>query len=138
MSPVHFTKKDNRTFERLRLVTIKVPIFLWDADTEHMRKGFGFVADFSESGAGVFVPDQLTNDSIVLVAFEAESAASYRGRIVWCNRFALEQKFFGHKGLSYRAGIKFLFSSEAQRQHYLEYLQEIRKRAMVAKPGLAF
>jgi hypothetical protein len=107
------------------------------ADEEPLA-GFCFLSEFSPSGAGLFLEKELATASFVRLAFESENGPTYRASVVWANRFALRQQFVGHEALSYRIGVRFQFVSEAERQRYLKYLEEIKGRALLIDPGMKF
>jgi hypothetical protein len=58
--------------------------------------------------------------------------------VIWAQRFALEQHFVGHEALSYRLGLKLLFGSEAERKRYVEFFEELKKKATFLQPGMIF
>lgn len=140
MSPIfHRTGDKKRAFERMHLATSRLKIFIWPGDSNpEPLQGFGFMSDLSESGVGVYVGRKLSPATSALIAFERADNVTYRGMVVWCNRFSLSQSFLGHDALNFRAGIKYLFSSEAERQRYLEYFAQLKARASVLKPGMDF
>jgi hypothetical protein len=140
MSPVFHRGGDKkRASERLHMVTSRLKIYVWAGSTEpEMIRGFGFLSDLSESGVGVYIGKQLPTASAVYVAFEKPDQVTYRGVIVWCNRFSFQQSFMGHDALSFRAGIKYLFGTEAERQRYLTYFSELKTRSTLVKPGMNF
>lgn len=140
MSPVHHKNgPDKRTFERLRLVTSRIKIYIWNSQgDEVIQSGFGFIADFSETGVGVYLAEHMPVGSNLRLALEAADGVTYRGLVAWCSRHSLEQKFLGHGALNYRAGVRLLFGSEAERQRYLKYCQELKAKALQIAPGMIF
>lgn len=140
MCPIHHPRrKEKRGERRLRLATFRVRAFVWEtvAD-EEPHSGFCFLSEFSPSGAGLYLSRELAPASFVRVAFEAREATVYRATVVWSNRFSLRQKFMGHEALSFRVGVKFQFGSEAERQRYLKYLEELKGRALLLDAGMKF
>jgi hypothetical protein len=140
VSPVYNNKQDpRRAYERLRLTTAKLRIFLWGSQGEaEPNEGFGFVSDFSQGGLGIYLGQSLRAGESVRISLDSREGVTYRGTVAWCNRFSLEQNFFGHDALSYRVGIKFLFGSEAERQRYLEYYRDLQARALRVEPGMKY
>lgn len=139
MCPVHhLSKKSQRTKERLRLSTARLKSFIWRGDDQAPIEGFGFVADFSETGLGLYFGEKVAKGQQVRVALSSEGAESFRGNVIWCNRYSMEQNFVGHKALSYRVGIKLVFSSEAERQRYVAYFKSLQDQALVIRPGMIF
>jgi hypothetical protein len=132
MCPIHNPKNSERRSEkRLRLTTFRLKVFVWPKESEERPlRGFGFLSEFSASGAGLFLPDQLAPASLVRLGFEAESGPTYRAIVVWSNRFSLRQKFVGHDSLSFRVGVKYQFGSEAERQRCLKYFDELKKAVL--------
>jgi hypothetical protein len=105
---------------------------------EEPLAGFCFLSEFSPSGAGLFLEKELTPASFVRVAFESVEGPTYRASVIWANRFALRQQFVGHEALSYRVGVRFQFVSEAERQRYLKYLDELKGRSLLIDSGMKF
>ena len=140
MCPVHHPGKENRrNNERIRLTTFKLPVFLWDEESQSdALKGFSFVSDISATGAGFYLKENLPKGTLVRLALESRESKSYRGIVMWSNRFDLRQRFYASETFSYRIGIRFRFSSEAERQRYLKYLEELQGKALLVKPGMSF
>lgn len=140
MSPIHHPPgRERRSEERLRQATFRLRVHVWQsvADEKPMT-GFCFLSEFSPSGAGLFLDNEITPASFVRLAFESPEGPTYRATVVWANRFSLRQQFFGHESLSYRVGVRFQFVSEAERQRYLAYLEELKSRATAIEPGMKF
>lgn len=131
MCPVHhFGRSNKRAKERLRFATFRVKCFLWtESPPGGPHAGFGFTADLSETGIGIYSDLCLPKGAPVRVAIEGENEPSYRGMVTWCQRFKLEQRFHGQSAYDYRIGVCLLFDSEAERQRYLLYFKELRHRA---------
>lgn len=140
MCPVHHlaANKSKRTKERLRLTVARLKTFLWTESDDVQFQGFGFISDFSESSVGVYLAEKLSKGNHVRVAFESAEGEAYRGEVIWCNRYTLDQHFVGHRTMSYRVGIKLRFSSEAERQRYSNYYASIKARTLLIKPGMEF
>lgn len=142
MSPIHRPGKDNkRSQERLRLITYRLRVFVWHgtkSETPERDDGFSFVSDFSNGGVGIYLSDKISAGSSVRVAFETATSATFKGIVQWENRVSYRQQFIGHEALSYRVGVKFLFGSEAERQRYLKYLEEVKQKVAAIKPGMAY
>lgn len=135
MCPIHPpSSKENRSREgsrkKLRLATFRLRTFVWEPGMEVPLKGFGFISEFSPSGAGLYLEREVKPTSVIRLSFEAENGPTYRAMIMWANRFTLRQGFNGHDALTYRLGVRYQFVSEAERQRYIKYLEEIRARAM--------
>ncbi len=136
MCPIHrFGENDHKkVIEKLRFTTFRVRSFLWLEGVEPKKlDGFSFISDFTQTGVGLYLKEKIGTTSRVRLAFEDEEAVSYRGTVVWANRFAFRQQFLGHEALQFRIGIRYHFGSEAERQRYLMYLNELRERALVVK-----
>ncbi len=141
MCPIHrFGESDHKKLiEKLRFTTFRIRSFLWLEGAEPKRfEGFSFVSDFSQTGVGLYLKEKISATSRVRLAFEEEQAVSYRGTVVWANRFAFRQQFLGHEALQFRIGIRYHFGSEAERQRYLKYLNEMRERALQVKGTMKF
>lgn len=137
MCPIH--SKSNRDHSRLKLATFRMKSFLWmEKYGDEPLGGFGFVADFSEVGVGLYVSENIKVHSNVRMSFESQDSTTYKGVVIWSQRYSLEQHFVGHKALSYRIGIKFLFGTEAERRRYVEYYHDVKNRVLAIKPGLIF
>lgn len=140
MSPVHQPPgRERRSEDRLRQATFRLRVHVWQtvADEKPMP-GFCFLSEFSRSGAGLFLDTELQPASFVRLAFETVDGPTYRATVVWANRVSLRQQFFGHQALNYRIGVRFQFVSEAERQRYLKYLEELKGRALLIEPGMKF
>jgi hypothetical protein len=112
---------------------------VWETVADETPKaGFCFLSEFSPSGAGLFLDSEIPPASFVRLAFESIDGPTYRATVVWANRFSLRQQFFGHESLSYRIGVRFQFVSEAERQRYIQYLDELKGRALLLDPGMKF
>lgn len=126
-----------RIHERLRLVTARHKVFLWpDGNRGDPISGFGFVADFSDEGVGIYLPERIKVRTTLYLAFEDTNAVTYRGNVMWSEQVKLSQGFFGHSAMNYRIGIKFLFASEAERQRYIEYFSAVQKRVQQITLGI--
>lgn len=132
MCPIHHQGKDSRRAnERLRLATTRLKIYVWNARSEGTpNEGFGFLADISPSGVGIFLGEKLAAGTHVRLGFETADGMSFRGAVAWSMRYSLEQHFLGHSALSFRMGVRLLFGSEAERQRYLTYQKELCDRAL--------
>lgn len=132
-------RTDQRMSERMRFVTFRVKCFLW---TEHRpdepMKGFGFAADISETGAGIYIDTKLTKGHPVRIAFEDADADIYNGVIAWCQRIEMSQRFHGHAKLDHRIGIRLRFESDGERQRYLMLFNGLRKRVTAIPGGFKF
>jgi hypothetical protein len=133
----HNKRKDQleRAQERLRMATFRMRAFIWSGKSKTPIEAFAFVADFSEDGIGIFLNKKIKPFSYVQIAFEAEDAPVFNGQVAWCDRYALVQHFLGHESLNFRAGVKFMFASEPERQRYLAYYEEIRQRIRLLITG---
>jgi hypothetical protein len=141
MCPIHHPpgRRERRSEERLRQATFRLRVYVWQSMAEEEPlAGFCFLSEFSPSGAGLFLEKELAPASFVRLAFESVDGPTYRASVVWANRFALRQQFVGHEALSYRVGVRFQFVSEAERQRYLKYLEELKGRALLIESGMKF
>ncbi len=120
-----------RTRERLKMATVRIRTYIWEEGEASPISGFSFVADFSEDGIGIYLDRAIRITAYTRVAFESPDAPAFRARTVWCARFSMEQKFIGHEGLQYRAGLQLIFGTEDERTRYHEYLREIRGRVRI-------
>jgi len=139
MCPVyHIGKNSKRMSARLRFATYRIKCFLWaDKLQPEPFSGFGFASDISEAGVGLYVDAKLPVGSVVRVALEEGSAEPYVGTVAWCQRYTLGQKFHGHATLDHRVGVRFHFRTEAKRQRYLMYFNELkRKVTLISKDKL--
>jgi hypothetical protein len=138
MCPVHHPgKNERRAADRLRLATHRLKIFVWDAATElDPHAGFGFVADLSPTGVGIFLEQGLPLGSQIRMGLQHVDGATYRGVVAWSQRYSLEQHFFGHQAHSYRVGVRCLFGSEAERQRYIAFQKEMSDRALRLFAGI--
>lgn len=131
MAPVHNPgRSKKRLSERLRLATARIPCFVWtEGSAEEPLKGYGFVSDVSDGGMGIYLNVSLPKTTFVKVALEDEASSSFRGAVLWSRRFNLGQRFHSQATLDYRIGIHLLFDTESERQRYLMYFNDLRKRA---------
>jgi PilZ domain len=136
MCPVHNPgRSKSRSAERLRFATFRLNCFLWvENHNEGPHSGFGFAADISETGAGLYVGIRLNPGAQVRVAFESETSPTYRAVLMWCQRYSLEQHFMGHPALDHRVGLRLQFITEAERQRYLEYFKSLGERVKLLAP----
>ncbi|RZA03815.1 MAG: PilZ domain-containing protein [Proteobacteria bacterium] len=136
MSSVHHPpERSGRASERLRLLTTRLKVYVWQAvDETEPAAGFGLVGDLSPTGLGIFLGHHLPPGTPVRMGLEHVDGLTCRGVVAWCARFSLEQRFKGHDALQYRVGIRCQFGSEAERQRYISYQKELRDRALVIKP----
>jgi hypothetical protein len=127
----HFGRNEKQSRERLKLATARLRIYLWNEKREEERlEGFSFAVEFSHSGTGLYLSQKINPGTQVRLAFEDPNGTAYRGNVVWCNRYSLGQKFIGREALEYRLGIKLQFGSEAERQRYLKYTEEVKARIL--------
>ncbi len=140
MCPVHHVGRINkRAKERLRFATYRVKCYLWtDNPPRGPVAGFGFAADLSEDGTGIYTDVKLAKGAQVRIAIEDEETPAFRGIVTWCQRFKLEQRFHGQQEFDFRLGINFLFESEPERQRYLLYFQDLLHRAKILDGTMKF
>ena len=133
MCPIHHQGRNSRRAnERLRLATTRLKIYVWNARSEGTpTEGFGFLADISTTGVGIFIGEKLAPGTPVRMGFENLDGMSFRGSVAWSMRYSLEQHFLGHSALAFRMGVRLQFGSEAERQRYLAYQKELCDRALV-------
>lgn len=120
------------------MATFRLRSFVWDAKSIDPHKGFSFAADFSEAGVGLYLSSPLKPLEHVQVAFESENSPALKAVVAWCNRFSYEQNFIGQSSANFRAGLKFEFSSEMERQNYLSFFQKLKERAGSIQLGMVF
>ncbi len=136
MGPVHQPEKKRRiSRERMRLATYRVKAHLW-SEKEETLSGFVFLGDLQDVGINVYLNRRLAPGMAVRFSLEREDSYSYRGIVVWSGQFTIAQKFVGHEALKFRSGIRCLFGSEAERQRYLAFVRELKKRTTEIKMGL--
>jgi hypothetical protein len=141
MCPIHkFESGDpKRVLEKLRFTTFRIKSYLWldkkDAEPLH---GFSFISEFTTSGVGLYLTESVAATSSVRLAFETSGGISFRGVVMWSNRFAFRQQYLGHEALKFRIGVRYLFGTEAERQRYLKYLEEIRTNALAVKGKMVY
>jgi len=141
MSPVHRPGKDEkRTQERLRLATYRLRVFLWPVSGEDLERhdGFCFVGDFSTGGVGLYLEKRIAPAVSVRVAFDSPEGATFKAVVQWENRVSYQQQFLGRDSLSYRLGLKLQFGTEAERQRYLKYLEQVKEQVQQITPGMSF
>jgi len=133
MCPVyHMGKSRKRMNERLRFATYRIKCFLWvDKLQPEPFEGFGFASDISEAGVGMYINTKIAVLTPVRIAFEEEGSQPYEGAVAWCQRFTLGQNFHGHSALDHRLGLRFKFESESDRQRYLMYFNELKRKVSV-------
>ena len=131
MGILHIKKANKRTFERLKMATFRLRAYVWVGREKIPLQGFVFVADFSELSVGIYLEKNIKITTPVLISFESSEGTPFKGKIAWCNRYSLGQKFLGHESLSHRAGVQFSFANEQERQRYFDYLIEIKSRVKI-------
>jgi hypothetical protein len=131
----HPRDREARSSERLRLLTARFKIYVWNAhDESEPVAGFGLVGDLSPTGVGVFLGKHLPTGTAVRMGFEHIDGTTYRGVVAWSGRYALGQRFLGHEALQYRIGVRCQFGSEAERQRFIAYQKELSERALLIRP----
>lgn len=127
---IHNIKKldAKRLASRMRMITYRLPVYIWLEKSKTPMHSFAFIADFAEDGIGIYLEKKIKALNFVRIAFENEEATSFNGKIMWCDRFALEQRYIGGSALKFRAGVKFIFSAESERKKYLDYFNEVQGR----------
>jgi hypothetical protein len=141
MCPIHKleSRDPNKVLEKLRFTTFRMKSFLWvDRRESEPLHGFGFISEFTTSGVGLYLTESVPATSSVRLAFETVEGISYRGMVMWSNRFAFRQQYLGHEALKFRIGVRYVFGSEAERQRYLKYLEEIRNNALNVKGKMIY
>lgn len=132
MCPIyHIGKSTKRMNERLRFATYKVKCWLWVGGGSEPIPGFGFASDISEAGIGVYLDRKINVGTEVRIAIDEAEATPFPGLVAWCQRYSLEQRFHGHESLDHRLGIRFNFQSEAERQRYIMFFNELRRRVTI-------
>ena len=117
--------------ERLRFVTFKVQCWVRTEREEALIPGFGFASDISETGIGIYLDRKINVGSPVKITLEDEASQPFPGVVAWSQRFSLEQKFHGHHSLDHRLGVRFTFESEGERQRYIMFFNELRRRVTI-------
>jgi hypothetical protein len=133
MCPVHHIgKSSQRMKERLRFTTYRIKCFLWvgKAQPESLT-GFGFASDISEAGIGIYVNKKIAVGTAAQISLEDENSPSHSGVVAWCQRYTLSQNFHGHSALDHRIGVRFHFDTEADRQRYLMYFNELKRKVTI-------
>jgi hypothetical protein len=140
MCPVHNPGRSRkRLSERLRLATSRIGCFVWVEGGEGAPlRGYGFISDISDGGFGIYMNESVAKTTIVKVSLESEASEPYRGVVLWSRRFNLNQRFHSQATLDYRVGVQLLFDSESERQRYLMYFNELRKRATLLSGEFKF
>lgn len=139
MCPIyHIGKSTKRMNERLRFATYRVKCWLWIEDQPEPVPGFGFASDISETGVGVYLDRKINVGTPVKVALEEETLQPFPAIVAWSQRYALEQRFHGHEALDHRLGMRFNFESEADRQRYIMFFNELRRRVTIFTDGAGF
>jgi hypothetical protein len=141
MSLIHRPERnEKRSQERLRLTTYRLRVFLWPEDGECLERydGFSFVSDFSFGGVGLYLATKIAVGESVRVAFDSPEGPTFKAIVAWENRISYRQQFLGHDSLSHRLGLKFQFGTEAERQRYLEYFEQLKARVLQIAPGMNF
>lgn len=131
-------RNEKRASQRLKLATSRLRTFIWnEKKSMEAMKGFSFISEVSPAGVGLYVDHAMAVGTNVRIAFEAQDATSFKGQVMWCGRFSLGQKFIGKEALTHRLGIKILFSSEAERQRFLAYTNELKDRVLYLERAAA-
>jgi hypothetical protein len=140
MSPIyHVGRTRKRLGERLRFATSRVNCFVWaESAGDAPIRGFGFLSDISEEGAGIYVDTKLPKSTVVTLAIEDENSTHYRGIVLWCRRYSMSQRLHSQATLDHRIGVQIVFASEEERQRYLMYFNDLRKRAAFLKGEFKF
>jgi hypothetical protein len=139
MCPIyHVGKSTKRMNERLRFSTHKVKCWLWLDGAPAPIPGFGFASDISETGVGIYFDRKVNVGTTVRIALEEDGSSPFPGVVAWCQRYSLEQKFHGHDTLDHRLGIRFAFESEGERQRYIMFFNELRRRVTLLAKGPVF
>lgn len=130
MCPVfHPQRTEKRNGRRLRLATYRIKCTLWsDSPPQGPNSAFGFAADVSETGMGLYTDLDLPKGTILKIAFEGNENDVYRGVVAWSHLYTLQQGFHGRQAFDHRIGLHFLFASEAERQRHIMYLNELRQK----------
>jgi hypothetical protein len=140
MCPIyHIGKSSKRMSERLRFATFRIKCFLWAEKLQaEPITGFGFASDLSEAGVGIYVDAKIPVGTSVRIALEEGDTEPYAGTVAWCQRYTLGQKFHGHAALDHRVGVRFHFRDEAERQRYLMYFNELKRKVTVISKDRLF
>ncbi|MCO5142463.1 MAG: hypothetical protein M9962_05165 [Oligoflexia bacterium] len=139
MSPVfHKVSSKKEAFQKLRFSTFRIPVYLWTQGAETPLAGFTFLGELKKDRVGIYLSEKIKKAFQVRIAFEKKSASSFKAFTEVVNRYSLEQKFIGHKSLSYKAELKLIFATEAERQKYLEYIDLMKNKVKSIKPGVEF
>ena len=134
----HPEEKKKRAASRFRLIVTRVKCFIWSSAEVEPHVAFSFVSDLSDSGAGLYIGNYIEPGTELRIAYDLKSNPPILCKSVWCNRFALEQPFFGHRAMNFRLGIKYVFGAEAERQRYIDFLAQVKDKANVLNPGSIF
>ena len=136
MSPIYIGGKikkkepDRRLENRLRLAVSRFKVLVWSrvSNDNTTHEAFGFLADLSDTGVGLFIGESFDKGDAVYIAFDEAKTDPCRGIVMWSSRYSLEQHFIGHKALNFRMGLKFQFGSEADRQKFLLFYESMRSK----------
>lgn len=126
-------KKLDRLNERLKFATTRIRAYITREKTRETISTFGFLADLSKKGVGLYIDRKISLEEIVLVAFDHPENPPFRATVVWSGPVRKKGKVFSKgrtdsKEASWRVGLEFQWSSKDEELRFKNFFTEITER----------
>lgn len=121
-------KKDSKRSEpRINVFLKKVPAEIKIDKVQKTEKSMVFLNDLSTNGVGIFLEHKLPQHASIALIIQAPKYLYVKGKVMWCNRFNYDSKVLSSNKFIYRAGIKFKFNSDKEKEEVESYINSLRK-----------
>jgi hypothetical protein len=81
--------------------------------------------DFSPKGVGVFAHAPIIVGQLVSLTLEEPKRFYVKGRVVWCQEYAMESHVLSETPFHYRMGIEFVFETPEEEQQVKDYCEAL-------------
>lgn len=126
--PLYVKNKAPDLNERLRMSTARMTVYLYIGDNTEPLKSFCFIGDLTKQTVDLYLDRKTSVWTKVRVAFDQKNSPPFMGKIIWSQRYAFDAATKAKRFNNWRAGIKFIFASEQERERFNAFYDDSRKR----------
>jgi len=83
--------------------------------------------EFSDAGVGVYTTERLRMGQEVALTIDEPRRFYITGKILFCNEVRSDSKIMQQVNYPWRAGVEFIYKSDAERSEVAAYCEELRK-----------
>ena len=83
--------------------------------------------EFSDAGVGVYTTERLRMGQEVALTIDDPRRFYITGKVLYCNDVRSDSKIMQQVNFPWRAGVEFIYKSDAERSEVAAYCEELRK-----------